>query len=284
MRFPIDGAFRIGYGFGYRGNIGVPGASTNHEGIDIIRPDGPLPRGTPVHAILPGKVLIAGNSGGGAGYTTLTEHPYQGGLIRARINHYSRWDVSAGQTIQEGHVLGLSGGQVGLPGAGSSGGGHCHVGIYKIVNGRPVAIDPGPFFGLGSTVGVGYARPGINFPAFAGGDATPFEEDDMTPEQATQLDAIYKALFGPNNGPAKTTQPLRWADIGGTAKNARYGALDVLIYNQQLIAQQAGKISGLADAVSQLQGGGQVNMGQVTAAAEAGARDALARLTISIED
>lgn len=117
-------------------------------------------------------------------------------------------------------------------------------------------------------------------------DSKPFdpEEDDMTPEQATQLDAIYKALFGPNNGPKKSTEPLRWADIGGTAKNARYGALDIVIYNQQLIAQQAGKINGLADAVSQLQGGGQVNMGQVTAAAEAGARDALARLTISIED
>lgn len=117
-------------------------------------------------------------------------------------------------------------------------------------------------------------------------DSKPFdpEEDDMTPEQATQLDAVYKALFGPNNGPRSSTIPLKWADISGHARNVRYGALDIVIHNQELIAQQAGKLNGLAEAVAQLQGGGQVNMGAITAAAEAGARDALARLTITVED
>lgn len=204
LRFPIDGAFRIGYGFGYRGDIGVPGASEYHEGIDIIRPDGPLPVGTPIHAILDGKVLISTTSGG-AGSTTLTEHAYQGGIIRVRSNHFSRRLVRAGQRITQGQVLGESGGMPGTPGAGSSGGPHYHCGVYKIVNGRAVAIDPGPFFGLGSTRGIGTIRPGKNFPALAGGDSKPFIPEEAIMANATIIieradSQKAKGVFDPEKG------------------------------------------------------------------------------------
>lgn len=205
LRFPIDGAFRIGYGFGYRGDIGVPGASAFHEGIDIIRPDGPLPVGTPIHAILDGKVLISTTSGG-AGSTVLTEHyNWYGDTYRVRSNHFSRRLVRAGQRITQGQVLGESGGMPGTPGAGSSGGPHYHCGVYKIVNGRAVAIDPGPFFGLGSTRGIGTIRPGKNFPALAGEDSKPFIPEEAIMANATIVversdPQLSKGIFDPEKG------------------------------------------------------------------------------------
>lgn len=86
-------------------------------------------------------------------------------------------------------------------------------------------------------------RLNISTPANGGG-STPFDpqEDDMTPEQATQLDAIYKALFGPNNGPFKTKSPLSWANVSGDGESAKYGLLSIAIHNQKLIAGVAAQI------------------------------------------
>lgn len=119
----------------------------------------------------------------------------------------------------------------------------------------------------------GYLRPR----AFAGlteGD------DDMTPEQANQLSATYQALFGPANaGGAQVS----WANVDGTVQTAQYGVLPIVIHNQNLIAALAGQVAGIAKAVSQIGGGGQIDMTAITKAAEKGAKDALAGLTLKAE-
>lgn len=249
-------------GYGYRGNIGVPGASTFHEGIDIG-----IPTGTPVYAVADGQVVLTTDSGA-PGISIL----YQiDPTTRIRCNHFSKRYFSRGQSFREGRVIGLSGN------TGASGGPHLHFSVFKLRNGSYKSIDPTPWL---RTMLSGTA-----------GGATDPEEDDMTPKEVeqllTQTDAVYKALFGPNNGPRAAAAPLKWADIGGHPKSVGYGALDIIIHNQSLIAQQAGKLSALSEAVSQLTGGGKVDMAAVEAAAERGARDALAAgwtLTPTIED
>lgn len=120
----------------------------------------------------------------------------------------------------------------------------------------------------------------------AGGGATPFpsQEDDMTPDQAKQLDFIYKALAGPNNGTTATTKPLGWQNIGGDAQTSNYGILPIVIHNQTLIGKQAAELAAVRSVVEQLAKatGVTVDMKQVQAAAQAGAQAAVQAATASI--
>ena len=104
----------------------------------------------------------------------------------------------------------------------------------------------------------------------------------MTPAQANQLDAVYKALFGPYNGPAGTQTPIGWKNIGGDVQTARYGLLPVVIHNQSLIASLSGKLAGVTAAVEQLAatGGGKIDLAAIEAAAEKGAKEALDGLVL----
>lgn len=105
-------------------------------------------------------------------------------------------------------------------------------------------------------------------------------EDDMTPDQAQKLEAIYAALFGPANvGAPKTT----WAKPFGEAPGeAHYGLLDISIYSQTLIAKQSGELAAIKAAVSQLSVGSGValDMKAIEDAAERGTHNALSGLTL----
>lgn len=109
-------------------------------------------------------------------------------------------------------------------------------------------------------------------------------EDEMTPEQARQLEAVFQALFGAANVPANKTGKITWAKpFGEKPGEAHYGLLDIAIYSQALIAKNAGVLAALQTAVSQLSAGSGValDMKAIEDAAERGARDALSGLTLT---
>ena len=98
----------------------------------------------------------------------------------------------------------------------------------------------------------------------------------MTPGQSEKLDAIYAGIYGPLNiGAAQ----LSWASPNGP-QSASYGHLEIDIYTQKLVAQLVGQVAGLTEAVKAIPGGKGVDMGALEAAAEKGARDALAGLVL----
>ena len=127
--------------FGYR-DAPTAGASTNHGAIDIG-----VPSGSEVYATEEGVVTMAGwdNSGGNM---IIIDH---GNGYTSRYLHNSQLIVSAGDTVQKGQVIAMSGN------TGNSTGPHLHFAIQY--NGEP--IDPLSFKynnGMGNgTGGIGIA-------------------------------------------------------------------------------------------------------------------------------
>lgn len=115
--------------FGYR-NTNIPGASTYHKGVDIA-----VPTGTPVHASAAGVVTVASYQANGAGYYVFINH---GNGIVTKYMHHSQNLVSAGQRVEAGQVIALSGS------TGVSSGPHLH--FQFEVNGTP--INPRKQFGI----------------------------------------------------------------------------------------------------------------------------------------
>lgn len=112
--WPVDGI--ITSGFGYRwGRL--------HEGIDVA-----VAEGTPLRAAAAGTVIIAAYTGGYGNYTCI-DH---GTSISTCYGHQSGYAVSAGQSVDQGQVIGYSGN------TGSSTGPHLHFEVR--VNGA--AVDP----------------------------------------------------------------------------------------------------------------------------------------------
>jgi murein DD-endopeptidase MepM/ murein hydrolase activator NlpD len=92
-----------------------------HAGVDIA-----VPSGTPVHAAKAGKVLIAGWVSGYGNYTCVGH----GGGLSTCYGHQERINVSVGQSVSQGQVIGLSDCT-----------GHCfgpHVHFETRINGVPV--------------------------------------------------------------------------------------------------------------------------------------------------
>jgi murein DD-endopeptidase MepM/ murein hydrolase activator NlpD len=94
-RWPVDGVMTSPYGLRMRG-----WRPTLHHGVDVA-----APTGTPVRAMKAGRVERAGPMGG-YGLTVVMSH---GGNVRTLYAHLSRIDVSAGQSVGGGHVIGAVG-------------------------------------------------------------------------------------------------------------------------------------------------------------------------------
>jgi len=105
---------KITSGFGYRGDIGVEGASKNHKGIDIG-----VPERSEVIASADGTVEISGY-GYSSGNWIRIDH---GNGIKTVYMHNSVLLVSVGQTVKQGDVIALSGN------TGVSSGPHLHFGV-----------------------------------------------------------------------------------------------------------------------------------------------------------
>lgn len=226
-----------------------PATYDGHSGVDY-----PQPRGAVIRASGPGTVttLSRNDRGGFYIWVQYDEGPLVG---------YHHMDSHAGCPPRWSRVV--EGSQLGYVGnSGFSTGPHLH----SEVSGHASTSGYWRFFD----------------PTRVVGDGTPAqsEEDDMTPTQANQLAAVYAALFGPANvGVEKTTWKKPFGEPVG---EAYYGMFDVLIASQQTLAQNAGKLAALETAVGQLSAGSGValDMGAIEDAAERGAKDALAGLTL----
>lgn len=119
---PLSRAF-LSSGFGMRRHP-LLGGYRAHRGVDLA-----APAGTPILAPSDGVVGRAGWAGG-YGLLVALEH---GKGIQSRYGHMSRLNVSAGQKVRKGDVIGYVGS------TGRSTGSHLH---YEVrVDGRPVRPD-----------------------------------------------------------------------------------------------------------------------------------------------
>lgn len=129
--------YTVNEGYGYSEWRKSPTNPTGlHDGIDLA-----AAQGTPLYATTSGRVIIYSSVSGGNGVDIVRP---DGNIVRAW--HLSRFDVTNGQHVNAGDLIGLSGGAKGTPGAGNSTGAHLHWGTK--VNGKwvdPFTLDPVPF-------------------------------------------------------------------------------------------------------------------------------------------
>lgn len=120
--WPCPSSSRITSGFGSRSSP-TEGASTEHMGIDIG-----AGAGSSILAAADGVVLIAAYSYSAGNYVTISH----GGGVSTVYMHCSRLDVSAGETVKKGQVIGAVGS------TGYSTGPHLHFAIRS----GGVYVDP----------------------------------------------------------------------------------------------------------------------------------------------
>ena len=120
--WPAVGQYRITSRYGYR-NTGIPGATTNHKGLDIG-----CPVGTKIVSVLDGKVIFTGYNKY-RGYYIMVDH---GGGVVTLYQHCkaNSFKFSVGDKVKAGETIILSG----STGVGS--GPHLHFEV--IINGANV--------------------------------------------------------------------------------------------------------------------------------------------------
>lgn len=116
----------------------VTGAVHHHNGVDL-----PVPVGTPVPVVAPGRVVrvYLNEAINGTGVTVQHANGWSTSYL-----HLSRLAVQAGQQLVKGQILGYSGGKPGSWGAGRSTGPHLHFSVR--VSDR--YIDPVPLYPAGT--------------------------------------------------------------------------------------------------------------------------------------
>lgn len=139
FRAPVAG--RLSSGFGRRASPGGVGSS-NHRGQDVAVP----PR-TPVVATAPGVVRWR-NDPDGYGRYAVIDH---GNGYETRLAHLGAAVAREGARVEQGDVVGLSGGAPGTDGAGNSQGAHVH---YEIRH-NGAAVDPASVVGRQRAVAPG---------------------------------------------------------------------------------------------------------------------------------
>lgn len=217
------------------------GRTQPHRGLDV-----PRAGGTPVPAWAAGTVVIS-QWHPSLGWVVETD----GGGVFAGYCHLIEQGAPVGTVLKVGDTVG----RVGNTGS-QSFGNHLHT---TAGNRR------------GAVFGASMAHLTDPWPLIV---AAQQSGDEMTPEQAQQLSAVYAAIFGPANVDAGE---VSWKNPTGT-QTAQYGLLPIVIHNQSLIAQLIGQVSALASVA----GVGGADLKALEAAAEKGARDALAGMTLKV--
>ena len=113
---PVNG--RVTSPFGSR-HAPTAGASSNHLGVDLASATG-----TPVRAPISGKVVYASMDDNACGGTIAIFNSTD--KIKHRFCHCSKISVVVGQSVEQGEVVGLTGGGENDPGKGTSTGPHLH--------------------------------------------------------------------------------------------------------------------------------------------------------------
>ena len=126
---PVTG--KVTSEFGYRKSP-VPGATTNHSGIDIA-----VPVGTPVKAISDGVVIAANGGMRGYGNGVFIDHGVINGKhIVSEYGHLSSFEVKIGAKVKQGQIIAKSGN------TGVSTGPHLHITIRE----NNIPVDPKKYF------------------------------------------------------------------------------------------------------------------------------------------
>jgi len=191
--------------------------------------------GEPIYAPFAGRV---GGWWSGTGGNTVQ---VVGAGVTFVGQHLSSRAVAIGTYVAEGQLIGY----VGSTGSATNG---PHLHWWIELAGTRISGEEYMY-----RVGLGYTPAGSRTPntSAAGGGGTIIEEDDMTPDQAQKLDAIYAAQFGPKNlkdGP----EQMNWVNSpGGDVQKAYYGVLPIVIYTQQLVADLAKQVAAFAGIVSE---------------------------------
>ena len=120
--WPILGPINSGFGEREDPILGT-GTGEFHKGVDIGSPDG-----TPVHAPAGGRILKAGM---GNGYGREIELDHGNGIVTV-YGHLQGWNVTAGQTVVKGEVIGFVGH------SGRTTGSHLHYEVQV----RGIAVNP----------------------------------------------------------------------------------------------------------------------------------------------
>lgn len=193
-----------------------PDTYPGHSGVDFGQSSG-----TPFRASGPGVVTVLGGYNSRAGNTIWVRYDVGCTVGYAHMNSHSGCP-SPGTRVSEGTLLGYVGysGHVIPPGPQ---GAHLHAEVegYSTTSGFWKWFTPNRVVGHGA----------------------PSKDDEMTPEQANQLAAVYAALFGPANlGVSKTTWKKPFNEKGG---EAYYGMFDVLIDTQHKLAKLSDKVDEL---------------------------------------
>lgn len=118
--YPVN-ATDISSPFGYRIHP-VTGEYSFHTGIDL-----PVPEGTPIYSWFSGEVTSAAESGGNGIFIVVTN-----GDVKTSYLHLSQLNVTTGQKVKQGDLIGYSGN------TGMSTGPHLHLSLYL----KGIPVDP----------------------------------------------------------------------------------------------------------------------------------------------
>lgn len=203
--------------------------------------------GTPLPATSDGTIVYVGGDGLGG----MTIDLRRGDGLIQRYGHLSEYRVRVGQRVAAGQIIALSGN------TGMSTGPHLH---WELRWDRAWS-------------GGNWVDPRTLKPLTLEGD------DDMTPDQAQKLDAIYAGIFGPQNVGVTV---LSWKSANGN-QQAFYGNLEIDIHTQSMVAKLQGQVAALTEAIKAIPGGKGVDMAALEDAAERGAREALSGLVLKAD-
>ena len=126
--FPLDFYYRVTSEYGWRIHP-IYGTNKYHSGIDFGAPSG-----QPIKAAYRGEVVISEYSSSAGNYIMINH----GNGLASVYMHCSKLNVSVGQIVEKGDIIGLVGS------TGNSTGPHLHFSVR--VNGE--YVDPGPYIGM----------------------------------------------------------------------------------------------------------------------------------------
>lgn len=224
LQTPFQGSYAVTQPFGPTSLAMEPsydGYAHFHTGIDYG-----LPSGTAVDAAAPGRVVAAGWDNSGFGYRVIVDH---GNGVQTLYGHLEQITVAAGQQVQAGMQLGLSGS------TGNSSGPHLHFGVEK--DGQ--WVDPASYLGamsattttapaaLGATTTSAVAPPGTSpLPAVAsdaaslnvGGAAGTGNTAGASGSAPTDLDGLIRQVSLATGVPASLIGGVVQAESSGNPR------------------------------------------------------------------
>ena len=171
LTYPLQGkSFSVTSNFGQR-NMG------NHKGIDLKAESG-----TRVVAAASGRVIKADATSDPNGYggQVLIRHDAEGNTFYTKYGHLRKIDVSKGDLVNKGEVIGESGGGTNDPNRGRSTGPHLH---FEILDSTSKAVDPTSYL-KGATV-LGGAL--LAASALSGGNSNDDDDTETTTKPKTNV-------------------------------------------------------------------------------------------------